>query len=149
MQNKLKETVPSAKGLALAAPSNPARQAAALLLALLLALTVFAGCKDSGGAGGEAKSITVTVQHKDGSTKDFAIETAEEMLGPALLHEKLIEGEEGQYGLFVKTVDGETADESSQEWWCLTVDGESATTGVDSTPVVDGGVYGLVLTVGY
>lgn len=127
------------------------RQAAALLLVLLLSLSLFAGCKSSDDNEGsrEAKSITLTVQHRDGSTKDFSIETTEEMLGAALMNEKLIEGEDGQYGLFVKTVDGETVDESNQEWWCLTVDGESATTGIDSTPVEDGGTYGLILTVGY
>ena len=46
----------------------------------------------------------------------------------------LIEGEDSEYGLFVKTVDGITANEDNQEWWSLTIDGEMAMTGVDSTP---------------
>lgn len=125
-------------------------RAAALILALLTALTVFAGCGQSkSGGDGSKKTVTVTVTHKDGSTKDFTYETTEEMLGKALADEGLIEGEEGQYGLFVTTVDGYKADEGSQEWWCLTVDGESATTGIDSTPIEEGKEYGLVLTVGY
>ena len=123
-------------------------RAAALLLALLMTVTVFAGCGQSGGSG-DKKTVSVTVTHKDGSTKDFTYETTEEMLGPALVSEKLIEGEEGQYGLFVKPVDGYTVDESNQEWWCLTVDGETAMTGIDSTPIEEGKKYGLVLTVGY
>ena len=123
-------------------------RAAALLLALLMTVTVFAGCGQRGGSG-DKKTVSVTVTHKDGSTKDFTYETTEEMLGPALVSEKLIEGEEGQYGLFVKTVDGYTVDESNQEWWCLTVDGETAMTGIDSTPIEEGKKYGLVLTVGY
>ena len=87
--------------------------------------------------------------HKDGSTKDFTYETTEEMLGAVLQKEGLIEGEDSQYGLFVKAVDGYTADEGSQEWWRLTVDGETAMTGIDSTPIEEGKSYGLVLTVGY
>ena len=71
------------------------------------------------------------------------------MLGAVLQKEGLIEGEDSQYGLFVKAVDGYTADEGSQEWWCLTVDGETAMTGIDSTPIEEGKSYGLVLTVGY
>ena len=124
-------------------------RAAALLLALMMCVTVFAGCAQKEGGSGDKKTVTVTVTHKDGSTKDFTYETTEEMLGPVLLSEKLIEGEDGQYGLFVKTADGYTADDSNQEWWRLTVDGESAMTGIDSTPIEEGKKYGLVLTVGY
>lgn len=124
-----------------------AKRTAALLLALLMTVGIFAGC--SKGGSGEKKSVTVTVTHKDGSTKDFTYETTEEMLGAVLQKEGLIEGEDSQYGLFVKAVDGYTADEGSQEWWCLTVDGETAMTGIDSTPIEEGKSYGLVLTVGY
>lgn len=126
------------------------KRAAALMLALLTCVTVFAGCGQSGSGGsGDKKTVTVTVTHKDGSTKDFTYETTEEMLGKVLADEGLIEGEEGQYGLFVTTVDGYKADDSNQEWWCLTIDGESATTGIDSTPIEQGKKYGLTLTVGY
>ena len=114
-----------------------AKRTAALLLALLMAVGIFAGCS-KGGGNGEKRSVTVTVTHKDGSTK-----------GAVLQKEGLIEGEDSQYGLFVKSVDGYTADEGSQEWWCLTVDGETAMTGIDSTPIEEGKSYGLVLTVGY
>lgn len=126
------------------------KRAAALMLALLTCVTIFAGCgQREGGGDGSKKTVAVTVTHKDGSTKDFTYETTEEMLGKALEDEGLIEGKEGQYGLFVTTVDGYKADEGNQEWWCLTVDGESAMTGIDSTPIEEGKKYGLVLTVGY
>lgn len=130
----------------------------ALLLALALSLSLLAGCSNAGdsssdaGSGSKAegvKSITFTVVHGDGTSKDFPIETSQEMLGAALLDEKLIEGDEGEYGLFVTTVDGETADSSQQQWWCLTAGGETVTTGVDSTPIEDGGQYEFTLTTGY
>ena len=123
----------------------------ALLLALALSLGLLAGCSDAGGGSKTegVKKITFTVVHGDGTSKDFSIETSQEMLGAALLDEKLIEGDEGEYGLFVTTVDGETADSSQQQWWCLTAGGGTVTTGVDSTPIEDGGQYEFTLTTGY
>ena len=47
-----------------------AKRTAALLLALLMTVGIFAGCSKGGGSG-EKKSVTVTVTLKDGSTKDF------------------------------------------------------------------------------
>ena len=60
-----------------------------------------------------------------------------------------IEGTESEYGLYVTTVDGETADESKQEWWGYSVNGTFAELGVDSQPVADGDVYDFVLNVGW
>lgn len=121
------------------------------ILALALALTmVFALCAcGEKQTAADTKTITVTVVHGDGSTKDFTVKTDKELLGEALTDEELIEGENGPYGLFVKTVDGETVDDANQEWWCLTKGGESVETGVDSTPVEDGATYEWTLMVGY
>lgn len=121
------------------------------ILALALALTmVFALCAcGEKQTAADTKTVTVTVVHGDGSTKDFTVKTDKELLGEALTDEELIEGENGPYGLFVKTVDGETVDDANQEWWCLTKGGESVETGVDSTPVEDGATYEWTLMVGY
>ena len=67
------------------------------------------------------------------------------MLEPA----GLIAGEETEYGLFVKTVDGYTVNDANQEWWCFTRGGEMLNTGVDTTPVADGDHFEITLTVGY
>ncbi len=97
----------------------------------------------------ETKNITLKVVHKDGSEKEFAIETDADNLRAALEQEKLVEGDESDYGLYVKTVDGETVDEANQEWWCLTKGGEMTTTGVDDTKIADGEAYEFTFTVGY
>ena len=94
------------------------------------------------------KNITVKVVHKDGSEKEFAIAAQGETLREALEQEKLVEGEDGQYGLFIKSADGETADDGNQEWWCVTKGGEQVNTGVDGVKIADGDVYELTLTVG-
>ena len=97
-----------------------------------------------------AKTVTVEVVHKDESRKEFVIHTDAETLRGALEQEKLIEGTESEWGLYVLTVDGETADEAAQEWWCFN-DGEGnmLPTGVDSTMIQDGDKYEIVLTVGW
>ena len=100
------------------------------------------------GTAGE-KAYTFTVIDAEGKETVHELTTDEEMLGDALLNEGLIEGDDGEYGLDVKTVGGITADEANQEWWCLTKGGESVMTGVDTTPVEDGAAYEFTLTVGW
>lgn len=94
------------------------------------------------------KAFTVTVVHGDGTSKDFTYQTNEEYLGAVLLAEGLIQGDDGEYGLYVNTVDGETADYAANgSYWALYVGEEYATTGIDTTPVHDGSVFRLVYTV--
>ena len=89
-----------------------------------------------------AKHITVEVVHSDGSDKIFNYDTDAEYLSEVLLDEGLIEGEESAYGLYVKVVDGETADyDIDASYWALYINGEYAMTGADSTPVNDGDEY--------
>ena len=96
-----------------------------------------------------AKTITVTVVHKDGTTKNFEYHTDEEFLGPVLLSEGLVVGENGPYGLEIHAVDGETASwEENQSYWALFIGEDYATTGADGIVLEDGGVYKLVYTIG-
>ena len=85
----------------------------------------------------------------DGTQNSHTISTSEEYLRGALEQAALIAGEEGEYGLFVKTVDGVTANDANQEWWCFTKGGETLETGVDSTPIADGDTFEITLTQGY
>lgn len=95
------------------------------------------------------KAVTVEVVHGDGTEKTFQYQTDEEYLGPLLEAEGLISGTESQYGLFVDTVDGETASyETNGSWWKLSCDGEDAQTGADGVVLTDGGVYTWTYTVG-
>ena len=76
-------------------------------------------------------------------------DTDEEYLRNVLEPAGLIAGEDSEYGMFVKTVDGYTADDAKQEWWCFTQDGGQVNTGVDTTPVADGDHFEITLTTGY
>ena len=95
------------------------------------------------------KHISVSVTHGDESITDFTYATNALYLGDILQEKGLIDGEMGDYGLYVKTVDQETADDGKQEWWCLTKDGEPVNTGVDLTPIANNDKYEFTLTVGY
>lgn len=95
------------------------------------------------------KTFTVTVVHGDGTSKDFSYTTVEEYVGVCLEKEGLIIGEEGPYGLFVLEVDGEEAVyEEDGAYWGFFVGEDYAQTGIDLTPITDGGVYQLVYTIG-
>ena len=96
-----------------------------------------------------SKEITVNVDHLNGDDTTYTFYTDAEYVRGALEQEDLIEGTESEYGLYVLTVDGETADESKQEWWGYSVNGEFAELGVDSQPIADGDVYDFVLNVGW
>lgn len=119
----------------------------ALLAVVLFAVWRLNGPHTQAVAG--AKAVTVQVIHKDGSSKDFELHTNQEFLGRALVEDQVVEDNQGAYGLYILTADGETADESNQEWWQITRDGEYLMTGADETPIADGEHYELTLTVGW
>lgn len=115
----------------------------ALAVVCLLAAGMFALWRTGRPAAEEGeKSVTVQVIHSDGGQAEFTYRTDEESLGALLEEEGLISGTEGAYGLFVDTVDGETADyDADGSWWQLTCNGEASQTGADEVPLTDGGVY--------
>lgn len=117
---------------------------AAVVVLMALVYKVF---MPKGQAG--AKEITVMVIHGDGTEKEFTYQTDAEYLGEVIVSEGLVEGEEGQYGLFITSVDGEAADDSKQQWWCITKGGEQVNTSADQTPIADGEVYELTMMEGY
>lgn len=93
--------------------------------------------------------IQAEVVLTDGASTTFDIDTEEQFLRGALEQENLIQGSDSEYGMFVTTVNGVTANDANQEWWCFTKDGVSLDTGVDSTPIADGDHFEITLTVGY
>ncbi len=116
--------------------------ALALAAALMLGLWYFTRPQSQAGE----KTIVVQVVHGDQSTKDFTCQTDAETLGEVLVEEKLAQGEEGPTGLFVTIVDGEEAQDSLRQWWCVTKDGEMLNTGVSSTPIADGDHFELTMS---
>ena len=122
--------------------------ASILLMVLAVVMSVVSNANKPTGTAG-SKQITVEVIHKDGTQTEFSYATDKEFLGELLVEEGLISGDEGAYGLFVHTVDGETADFAVDGgWWQLSQDGESVTVGADALPITDGSTYTWAYTVG-
>ena len=88
-----------------------------------------------------AKHIVFEVTGHEGNAKNVDIYTDAENLGDALMEEKLIDAEDGPYGLYVTAVFGEEADGSKNEYWMFTKDGEMLSTGVSDTMIADGEHY--------
>jgi len=105
---------------------------------------------DTTDAEGDGKTVlgegetqfTFTVVDKDGNETSFIINTDKKTVGEALLEHKLIEGEEGDFGLYVKKVNGiEAVYEKDKTYWAFYVNGEYAMSGVDMTDVEEGASY--------
>ena len=103
-------------------------------------------------AGTDAGAVTVmgegdtvfpfTVKMPDGSETVYEIHTNEKTVGAALLALDLIGGEEGPYGIYVKTVGGVTLDyDKDGKYWAFYVDGAYAMSGVDVTDITSGATY--------
>ena len=92
---------------------------------------------------GEGKTVfNFAVVDKDGNETKFEIHTDKTVVGEALIELGLIVGDDGPYGLYVKTVNGITADyDVDQTYWAFYINGEYAMTGVDKTDIVPGDSY--------
>lgn len=87
-------------------------------------------------------AFNFTVVDKEGNEAQFEIHTDKTIVGDALLEHELIAGDMGEFGLYVKTVNGITADyDVDQTYWAFYVDGEYAMSGVDTTEIVAGASY--------
>ena len=103
---------------------------------------------DSTGDTEKVATITVTVTHGDGSTKNFEITTTDgATLRSALESIDLIEGDESEFGLYVKVVDGERADyDADGAYWGFSQNGQYMMSGVDTSFVKDGDSFEIKYT---
>ena len=117
----------------------------ALLLVVLFASISLFACGNDVQEG--EHSFTFVAVHGDGTEKTFEITTDKTNVGDALLEENLIAGDDGDYGLYVKTVDGEYAEYTETgAYWSFYIADEMAMTGVSSTEIEDGATYKMVYT---
>ena len=98
-------------------------------------------CSEKPAEQGE-KTFTFVVEELNGNKQTFTVTSEKKTVGEALFDEKLIEGEEGPYGLYVKKAAGISADyEKDGTYLAFYIDGEYAVTGVDKTDIEDGREY--------
>lgn len=96
--------------------------------------------------GEPTKTFTVEVVDAQGETVTVTVKTDLDTVGEVLQEAGMLQGEQGEFGLYIKTVNGTYADyDTDGTYWAFYVDGEYAVTGVDMTESVDGAVYRLVV----
>ena len=92
------------------------------------------------------KTVTVLIIHKDGTEKKLEYATDLEYLSELLLEKELVTGYASEeFGFTIESVDGVTADWSTDNaYWALYEGDEYATASAAGIVLVDGGVYKLV-----
>lgn len=133
-----------------------------LCVVLIAAMALLAGCGENpeeealtkvvtdGAIVGEgAVSFPLVITDGEGNVVNVTVNTDEKTVGAALLAVELIAGEESEFGLYIKTVNGITADyDVDKTYWGFYIDGEYAMTGVDATEIVEGSTYSLTVEKG-
>lgn len=90
----------------------------------------------------QSKTFTFEVVDANGSKTELSLVSDVKILGEALQNLGYIKGEQGPYGLYVKEVNGITADYNIDgTYWAFYINGELSINGVDRTEIVDGDVY--------
>lgn len=117
--------------------------AAVVVIGALAAVLAVFGPKTQAGS----KSITITVTDNNGMDTVYNCRTDAEYLQEAVdeIEDLDIQGTEGEYGLFIDSINGITADYSvDQSYWAVYVNGEYGNYGIDAQPVADGDAYVFV-----
>ena len=98
----------------------------------------------------EQKTVTLIVVDKEGEKTTYTIVTSAEFLRGAFADAEglTVEGDETEYGLYIKTVNGLRGDytEDGYFWSLCDKDGNMTPAGADSTAIADGDVYQLIYT---
>lgn len=93
-----------------------------------------------------AKAITIEVVDDQGTKTTYNLNTDAEYLKQAMEEADglTFSGSESDYGLYLETVNGLTADYNTDgAYWSIYVNGGYGQYGVDSQPVADGDIYTL------
>lgn len=89
-----------------------------------------------------SKSFVFEVHDSEGKISSITVNTNKNTVGEALLDYAIIDGEQGDYGLYVKSVNGIVADYATDgAYWAFYINGNYASTGVDLTEINEKDVY--------
>ena len=98
--------------------------------------------KNGDAVGQGTTEFAFVIVDREGNETAITVKTDKKMVGEALLDTGIVEGEMGDYGLYVKKINGIEADYNvNQTYWAFYIDGEYAMTGVDVTEIAPGVTY--------
>ena len=96
--------------------------------------------------GSGAKTVNVEFKLEE-KVITFTIYTDKATVGEALLEHKLISGDAGEFGMYIKVVNGITADyDVDKSYWAFYINGDYAMSGVDMTDIDETAKYQLAYT---
>lgn len=124
--------------------------AAALIVIIAAFLIIFNVFREKPVQG--SKSITLKVLNQEQQTSEYQVQTDAEFLRQAMEEAKgfTFEGEEGDYGFTLYTINGETHNWNEDgSYWAVYVNEEYAQYGIDSQPIEDGDVFRFEYTPPY
>ena len=116
-----------------------------LISVLLVLVLLLAGCgkeegfphwEDGDTVGTGAASFPLTIVDREGKEVRVTVNTDKETIGEALQELHIIFGTQGDYGLYIETVNGLTVKyEEDGCYWAFYINGEYAQQSADLTPV--------------
>ena len=132
----------------------------AMLAVLMVAAFTACGAKTDGGSDadsgvsvpvsdgatvGEGETeFPLTITDAEGASITITVKTDEETVGAALQNCGLVEGEDSEYGLYIKTVNGTILDyDKDGMYWSFYVDGAYAVKSADQTEIASGEAFEL------
>ena len=123
------------------------------LLAALLIVFNLAGCRKNSlpqtdsaeyseiGVGAESLYLDIFFEDHE---KHYLISTDQKEIGPALSELGLVEGKDGEYGLYIEAVEGERhVYDDGGKYWAFYENGRLAAQSVDQTEIRTDTVYAL------
>lgn len=97
---------------------------------------------DGGVLGEGSTKFAFAMEDAEGGKTQWEIHTDQKTVGEALLELGLIDGEDSEFGLYVKTVNNITLDyDKDGMYWSFYINDEYAQSGVDSTEIKEGDTY--------
>lgn len=118
--------------------------------AILVIAAVVAGALNYRAAQEGLKKFQVEViSDRDSYSQTTEYRSYAESLGEFLRTMEGCEWQESDYGIYITGFDGMQEDMENQYWWCVSVNGESSTTGADEIPLMDGDIYNFTLKQGW
>ncbi len=121
-----------------------------VFIALVVVVGVIAGVLNYRATQAGMKKFQLEIiSERDNYSEITDCKSEAEYLGEFLRTLDGCEWTDGDYGIYITSIDGMQEDFDNQYWWSVNVNGESSTTGADEIPLQDGDTYSLVLKQGW
>lgn len=121
-----------------------------IFAAILVIAAVVAGTLNYRASQKGVKTFQVeVVSDRDSYSQTAVYQSDAEYLGEFLRTMEGCQWQESDYGIYITGFDGMQEDMENQYWWCISVNGESSTTGADEIPLMNGDIYNFTLKQGW